>query len=83
MLEKLVRASVERRGVVLVLTLLLALLSYGAVKRLSVDAVPDVTNIQVSVLTSAPGLSPLSLWSRWCSKIMSTSGSRGSWCQSE
>lgn len=58
MLEKLVRASVERRGVVLVLTLLLALLSYGAVKRLSVDAVPDVTNVQVSVLTSAPGLSP-------------------------
>ncbi|TXC45625.1 CusA/CzcA family heavy metal efflux RND transporter, partial [Salmonella enterica subsp. enterica serovar Typhimurium] len=27
--------------------------------RLSIDAVPDVTNIQVSVVTSAPGLSPV------------------------
>ncbi len=30
-----------------------------AARRLSIDAVPDVTNTQVSVLTSAPGLSPV------------------------
>ncbi|MFO0623736.1 MAG: CusA/CzcA family heavy metal efflux RND transporter [Polyangia bacterium] len=58
MLEKLVRFSVERRGVVLILALIVAAVSFGAVKKLSVDAVPDVTNVQVSVLTSAPGLSP-------------------------
>ena len=58
MLEQLVRFSVRRRGLVLVLALLLVLLSIGAGKKLSIDAVPDVTNVQVSVLTSAPGLSP-------------------------
>lgn len=58
MLEKLVRFSVERRGLVLVLTLLLALVAFGATKKLSIDAVPDVTNVQVSILTAAPGLSP-------------------------
>ena len=58
MLEKLVRLSVERRGIVLIVATLLAALSFGAIKRLSIDAVPDVTNVQVSVLTSAPGLSP-------------------------
>lgn len=58
MLEQLVRFSVRRRGLVLVLALLVVLLSIGAVKKLSIDAVPDVTNVQVSVLTSAPGLSP-------------------------
>ena len=30
-----------------------------SIGKLSIDAVPDVTNTQVSVLTSAPGLSPL------------------------
>ena len=30
-----------------------------SVKQLSIDAVPDVTNTQVSILTSAPGLAPL------------------------
>ena len=58
MLEQLVRFSVRRRGLVLALAFLLVLLSVGAVKKLSIDAVPDVTNVQVSVLTSAPGLSP-------------------------
>ena len=58
MLEQLVRFSVRRRGLVLALAFLLVLLSFGAVKKLSIDAVPDVTNVQVSVLTSAPGLSP-------------------------
>ena len=58
MLEKMVRFSVERRGLVLVLTRLLALVAFGATKRLSIDAVPDVTNVQVSILTAAPGLSP-------------------------
>ena len=58
MLEQLVRFSVRRRGLVLALAFLLVLLSIGAVKKLSIDAVPDVTNVQVSVLTSAPGLSP-------------------------
>jgi cobalt-zinc-cadmium resistance protein CzcA len=57
-LEALVDFSVRRRGVVLVLWAVLAATSAFLVKRLSIDAVPDVTNTQVQVLTSAPGLSP-------------------------
>jgi len=44
--------------VILVLWAVLAVTSAFLVKRLSIDAVPDVTNTQVQVLTSAPGLSP-------------------------
>lgn len=58
MLDRLVAFSVHRRGVVLILAAGLALTALFAMRRLSVDAVPDVTNVQVSVLTAAPGLSP-------------------------
>jgi heavy metal efflux system protein len=59
MLQRIVELSVRRRGVVLVVWALVALGAGLAVRRLSIDAVPDVTNTQVSVLTSAPGLSPV------------------------
>jgi len=59
MLERLVDFSVRRRGLVLVLWGMIAAASWWALGKLSIDAVPDVTNVQVSVLTSAPGLSPL------------------------
>lgn len=59
MLNKLVEFSVRRRGLVLVLAGLVAALAIAATRRLSIDAVPDVTNVQVSVITSAPGLSPV------------------------
>ncbi len=59
MLERIVAFSVRRSGVVLVVWGVLALAAVGAARKLSIDAVPDVTNTQVSVLTSAPGLSPV------------------------
>ena len=59
MLEKIVELSVRRRGVVLVIWALIAIAAGLAARKLSIDAVPDVTNTQVSVLTSAPGLSPV------------------------
>jgi cobalt-zinc-cadmium resistance protein CzcA len=59
MLERIVAFSVRRSGVVLVVWGVLALAAIGAARKLSIDAVPDVTNTQVSVLTSAPGLSPV------------------------
>ncbi|MBL9003426.1 MAG: efflux RND transporter permease subunit [Myxococcales bacterium] len=58
LLERLVAACVRRRGVVLVLAASIAIVSGLALRRLSIDAVPDVTNVQVSIITSAPGLSP-------------------------
>ena len=44
---------------VLILVLLLAVIGATAMLRLPVDAVPDVTNIQVQVLTNAPALGPV------------------------
>ncbi len=58
MLDRLVAFSVRRRGVILVATAIVAIAALLAARRMSIDAVPDVTNVQVSVLTSAPGLSP-------------------------
>ncbi|HNN96758.1 MAG TPA: efflux RND transporter permease subunit, partial [Pseudomonadota bacterium] len=57
-LARLVAFAVRRRGVVLVLAAFVALFGGLALRRLSIDAVADVTNVQVSIITSAPGLSP-------------------------
>ncbi len=59
MLESLVEFSVRRRGTVLLVWALIAVASFFALRKLSVDAVPDVTNTQVQILTSGAGLSPL------------------------
>ena len=58
MIEALVRASIQQRLVVLVIALMLMLAGVFAVKKLSVDAFPDVTNIQVLIATNASGKSP-------------------------
>jgi cobalt-zinc-cadmium resistance protein CzcA len=57
-LEDLVEVSVRRRGLVIVLTILIATAALFTIPKLSIDAVPDVTNVQVTILTTAPGLSP-------------------------
>ena len=59
MLESIVKTSVQRRGMVLIVWLGIFAVALGMGRKLSVDAVPDVSNVQVSVMTSAPGLSPL------------------------
>jgi cobalt-zinc-cadmium resistance protein CzcA len=57
-LPRIVRLSVQRRGIVLLVWAVIAAAALASIKQLSIDAVPDVTNVQVSVLTAAPGLSP-------------------------
>jgi cobalt-zinc-cadmium resistance protein CzcA len=59
MLGRLIELSVRRRGVVLAAWGAILALALLSIPKLSIDAVPDVTNTQVSVLTSSPGLSPL------------------------
>ncbi len=59
MVEALVSFSIRRRGLVLALAALSSLAAGFAATKLSIDAVPDVTNVQVSIITSAPGLSPV------------------------
>jgi cobalt-zinc-cadmium resistance protein CzcA len=58
MIEGMIRWSLEQRILVAVLAVALFVAGGFATKRLSVDAFPDVTNIQVQVATEAPGRPP-------------------------
>jgi heavy metal efflux system protein len=59
MLSAIIQGTIQFKKLMLVA--LLALLAVGgyAATELPIDAVPDVSTIQVSVLTDAPGLSPV------------------------
>ena len=59
MVERLLEWSLRNRFLVLTLALLLVGGGTWAMRGLPIDAVPDVTNVQVQVLTEAPGLSPV------------------------
>ncbi|MDP2142482.1 MAG: CusA/CzcA family heavy metal efflux RND transporter [Gammaproteobacteria bacterium] len=59
MLESIINFSLARRGLVVVLVLLLMGLGVWNFNRLPIDAVPDITNVQVAVNTPAPGYTPL------------------------
>src|SRR3954464_15480833 len=59
MLAKLVELSIRLKGLMAVLLVALLGIGFAAVRALPIDAVPDVSTIQVSVLTDAPGLSPV------------------------
>ncbi len=59
MLEKIIRASIAHRWLVLLLVLALSGLGLWNYGRLPIDAVPDITNVQVQINTEAPGYSPL------------------------
>jgi cobalt-zinc-cadmium resistance protein CzcA len=58
---RLLDASLSHRFVVIVLALLLLAGGWSAFRRLPIDAFPDVTNIQVTVISQAPTLSPLEI----------------------
>ena len=58
MITALVRAALKQRLVVTVLAAVLLVFGLHAARKLSVDAFPDVTNVQVQIATEAPGRSP-------------------------
>jgi cobalt-zinc-cadmium resistance protein CzcA len=64
MLDLILRLSVNRRGVVCFIVLLLAGLGVWNFTRLPIDAVPDITNVQVVVNVPAPGFTPLEVEQR-------------------
>jgi cobalt-zinc-cadmium resistance protein CzcA len=64
MIDKLIDVAVARRWLILAATLLLAGLGVYNTLRLPMDAVPDITNIQVQINTEAPGYSPLEVEQR-------------------
>ncbi|HEY6124149.1 MAG TPA: CusA/CzcA family heavy metal efflux RND transporter, partial [Steroidobacteraceae bacterium] len=59
MLERIIRSAVAHRWIVLMLVLGVSALGVWSYSRLPIDAVPDITNVQVQINTEAPGYSPL------------------------
>jgi len=59
MLNYLITVSLEHRWMMILLAAGLAVLGVYNFQRLPIDAVPDITNIQVQINTEAPGYSPL------------------------
>jgi cobalt-zinc-cadmium resistance protein CzcA len=58
-IASIVSWSLHNRLLVFLAVIALAIVGARGYADLAVDAVPDVTNVQVQVLTTAPGLSPL------------------------
>ncbi len=61
MIERILAFSVRRRWLVLLLTIAAAAGGAWSLTRLPIDAVPDVTNVQVQINAFAPALSPLEI----------------------
>ncbi len=59
LLERIIAAAIQRRWLMLGLTLVLVAVGIWSFTRLPIDATPDITNVQVQVNTAAPGYSPL------------------------
>lgn len=68
-MDKLIQFVIRQRLLVLLGMLLLAVTGVMAWKTLPIDAFPDVTNVQVMVLTEAPGLAPVDVEQRITTSI--------------
>ncbi len=58
-LERVLQGSIRHRWLVLLATLVMASVGVYHARSLPIDAVPDITNVQVQVNTEAPGYTPL------------------------
>ena len=58
MIERLIHASLANRGLVLTLAVLLAVLSIVSVRQLPLDAIPDLSDVQVIIRTPYAGQAP-------------------------
>jgi len=64
MIDALIRFAIARRWIVLFLVLAVAAAGVWNYQRLPIDAVPDITNVQVQINTQAEGYSPLEVEQR-------------------
>lgn len=64
MLDKIIKYSIENTWITFLGVLILVLVGIFDFQRLSIDAVPDITNVQVQINTEAPGYSPLEVEQR-------------------
>lgn len=59
LLTAIVEWSLRNRAIVLVATILFIAIGIRSAVTLPIDAVPDITNVQVQIITAAPALSPV------------------------
>lgn len=59
MFDKLIRFSINQRWLMMIVALGLVVVGIFSYQKLPIDAVPDITNIQVQINTVAPGYAPL------------------------
>ena len=59
MIKQILQFSINRRWLVLSLMTILIAIGAWSYQQLPIDAVPDITNVQVQINTEAPGYSPL------------------------
>ncbi|WP_018988618.1 efflux RND transporter permease subunit [Aromatoleum toluclasticum] len=59
MFERIIRFAIDQRWIVLLAVLGMVGMGIYNYQRLPIDAVPDITNVQVQINTEAPGYSPL------------------------
>ena len=64
MLDYIIRLAIQRRWLIMALVLLVAGLGAWNFNRLAIDAVPDITNVQVMINTEANGYTPLEVEQR-------------------
>ncbi|MBC7909958.1 MAG: efflux RND transporter permease subunit, partial [Pyrinomonadaceae bacterium] len=61
MINALISFSIKQRFLVMLMVAILIGAGIYSFQRLPIDAVPDVTNVQVQILTAAPSLAPLEI----------------------
>ena len=57
-MSRIVDFSLDNRFLVIILWVLVVGVGINSLSQLPIDAVPDVTNVQVQILTNSPGLPP-------------------------
>ena len=58
MIRRIIDFSLDNRFLILIFWFLAVAVGFRSMQQLPIDAVPDVTNVQVQVLTNSPGLAP-------------------------
>jgi heavy metal efflux system protein len=61
MLERLIETMLKQKGMAIFLSLLILIIGLYAYLKLPIDAFPDVTNIQVEIVSHADGLSAIEI----------------------
>jgi len=64
MLEKILKFSIRQRWAILIISAAITILGMYNFKKLPIDAVPDITNVQIQINTEALGFSPLEVEQR-------------------